>query len=260
MCAAAETLNSPPPTIALPQINFVNPCPVMSVLPLLDQALAEKLKSTAASSNISPRNFIEILAAAVIVSGYIKLANPNISLQRAQHYFFLAFKFMSRSELASLFASLFHDRVTKVSSFPKLLSVPFLQLGGAGTHYYGDSSMKSLDMYPASITFGRLGRSVAIVDGLGDFQWQRASELRGEWLDMTDLEMLLEERQVHVHLCRQSPVASASVCPQNSVGLQKFIRGQYLSVAASEISKSLIMLTSTRLAPTIYLTRPIPRF
>ncbi|KID97064.1 hypothetical protein MAJ_06945, partial [Metarhizium majus ARSEF 297] len=216
---------NPQSELSLPIDFFIRPCPVFSVLPLLENDLAEKLKNPVPVSGINYQELIDILDAALVFSAYMKVANPSISLQRVQHYFHLALTIMNRNRLKSYYATLFHSKLTRQPTLFINDNIPFLQVGGAGTHY-GDTRPQPLSHTSSHspTIFKRAEPSVITAAPLQKVPPSWAARLHGTWFDITDLEMFLKAKQVSLHRCQRAHTQSKSACPKGSVSLQQFVQ------------------------------------
>lgn len=225
---------NPQSELSLPINFFIRPCPVFSVLPLLENDLAEKLKNPVPVSGINYKELIDILDAALVFSAYVKVANPSISLQRVQHYFHLALTIMDRNRLKSYYATLFHSKLTRQPTLFINDNIPFLQVGGAGTHY-GDARPLPLSHTSshAPTIFKRAEPFVITAAPLQKVPPVWAARLEGTWFDITDLEMFLKAKQVSLHRCQRAHNQSKSACPKGSVSLQQFVQGTFMNLAVS---------------------------
>jgi hypothetical protein len=132
--------------------------------------------------------FMDQLHLAILYRGYMTLTNATISADRVRQKFRLLYPAMGRDHLASYFAAALHAKISRIDLDKQWRSVPFFQLGGAGTHY----------AWPPEVgPYTRRSRHwQAISVPLSHFSADLQQDLNGDWFDMQDLECFLLERKI----------------------------------------------------------------
>lgn len=203
-----------------PQVEFSH-----YVQPLLSQPLSpSNTPDSDAPSYLQCSTFMDQLHMAILYRGYLTLSNPSISADGVRQKFRLLYPAMDRGLLASYFAAALHAKISKVDLDKQWRSVPFFQLGGAGTHYawppeLGPYTRRSRHWHSISVPLSHFSSDI-----------QR--DLHGDWFDMQDLECFLMERKVQL-VTAPGAVDSAVVNKphrQTLINARKLITGKFLQI------------------------------
>ncbi|KAK2616754.1 hypothetical protein QQS21_000366 [Conoideocrella luteorostrata] len=179
-----------------------------------------KLGST---SEVQCSAFMDQLSMAIAYHGYLTLANPALPQDYVRQKFRFLLPLMGRGQITTYFAAILHARLSENELSSQWSGVPFLQLGGAGTHY----------AWPPELgPYTRRSRKwVSVPVPVSDFSKDIQQDITGDVFDMQDLECFLMEKQVKLVL--DPPVSSekeeeeeeaqAAQHPQKPVNARKLI-------------------------------------
>ncbi|KAG8408310.1 hypothetical protein J3459_017915 [Metarhizium acridum] len=146
--------------------------------------------------------FMDQLHMAILYHGYLRLTNPSVSAEGVRQKFRLLYPAMGRSNLTAYFAAALHAKISKTELAKQWKSVPFFQLGGAGTHY---AWPPELGPYTH-----RSRHWPAISVPLSHFSSDIQKDLNGDWFDMQDLECFLMEKNVKLVAAASAGTAASS--------------------------------------------------
>ncbi|KAH7129448.1 hypothetical protein B0J13DRAFT_138259 [Dactylonectria estremocensis] len=150
--------------------------------------------------------FIRQLSRACTYHAYFSLRNPSLQVNDLRGKFRFLLSMLSRESLVSYFGT-----AVQVDVHPNQMEewngVPFLSVGGAGTHYLEQSSSSSSSSSNTTPGTARTSTSTTnqtqVRSPGGEhpvfevpFQTQGGTSLR--WFDIRDLEAFLQEKQVHL--------------------------------------------------------------
>ncbi|TWU71225.1 hypothetical protein ED733_001074 [Metarhizium rileyi] len=132
--------------------------------------------------------FMDQLHMTILYRGYLLLTDPSASVEVVRQRFRLLFPILGRGNLTAYFAAALHAKISKADVANQWQSIPFFQLGGAGTHYawppeLGPYTRRSRHWHAVSVP-------------LSHFSSDIQSDLRGDWFDMQDLECFLMEKNI----------------------------------------------------------------
>ncbi|KFG77774.1 putative AT DNA binding protein [Metarhizium anisopliae] len=163
--------------------------------------------------------FMDQLHMAILYRGYVRLTDPSVSAQGVRHAFRLLYPTMGRSNLTAYFAAALHAKISKTELAKQWKSVPFFQLGGAGTHYawppeLGPYTRRSRHWHAISVP-------------LSHFSSDIQKDLNGDWFDMQDLECFLMEKNVKLVAAAGAAAWSDSNTQQEQthINAKQFISG-----------------------------------
>ncbi|KAL4911325.1 hypothetical protein BDW74DRAFT_7566 [Aspergillus multicolor] len=144
-------------------------------------------------SSIELPDFIQMLSLTALKQSYMALHDPSIGPDQLQRPFGLILSILSRADLVSyvkadLDAQANHRHLDGWDNI-----VPFFQLGGAGTHHLGPSSLQGRNAHLAS---HRHRDCCMVTDPLALATFDLRQQLEGEWFDLHDLEGFLADADV----------------------------------------------------------------
>ncbi|KAL4879198.1 hypothetical protein BJY04DRAFT_194029 [Aspergillus karnatakaensis] len=145
-----------------------------------------------AISSIEIPDFIEQLSLEALKQSYMALCDPSIGMDQLRRPFGLILSTLSREDLVSYVKADLDAQLSR-KELEGWESVPFFQLGGAGTHHLGPSSLQGQNARLASHRHRRCRR---VKDPLSLLTPDSIQALEGEWFDLHDLEGFLRETDV----------------------------------------------------------------
>lgn len=185
-----------PATCSPMQGTSPNPSRSLRDLISLQSSPSINASSQSLSATISPVElsaFIGNLRAACAHNAFKTLSDPTLSLDSIRNKFRFLLSLMSREHLTSYYKAALEARLDP-SSLEAWAAVPFLGLGGAGTHYAQPSSSRR----GIGSAEEKTQDWPVISDPLSDFSAQIHENLDDTWFDAHDLEGYLKEQGVRL--------------------------------------------------------------
>lgn len=184
------------------------------------------------SSRMAVTTFMDMVCTSAVYYGYLALADPTLSSTRLHRHFGLPLQLMDRNRLLAYFAALFQARMSRTGliDHKDRPSMPFLSIGGAGTHYSpvmsgsatGHGAPLSLPWgNPADqrTTWSYRNNAWTVPMDVSNVPDDIQDRFEGDWFDLQDLELWLAEKNVNL---RMRP----SNHGKGDVNVPLFIRGE----------------------------------
>ncbi|KAH7122992.1 hypothetical protein EDB81DRAFT_813376 [Dactylonectria macrodidyma] len=172
--------------------------------------------------------FTRQLGRACAYHAYFSLRNPSLQVNDLRGKFRFLLSMLSRERLTSYF-----EAAVQAEVHPSLMDewngVPFLSVGGAGTHYLlRSSSSSSSNTTPSTArtsTTTTNHTQVQSPDGehpVFAAPYQSQGRTNSRWFDIRDLEGFLQEK--HVYLTNSDPKVQRRPSRRNAINASKLIR------------------------------------
>lgn len=188
-----------------PPVPFPLPSPVKTHLPA-SLPIPTPIPYSTRHAILTPPNsrgnavmlpdFINNLIFSIVYYGYTMLADPATPWDHLTRHFQLCLTTIGRERMTLYFSAAFDAKVRRQKHLQGWSEMPFFSLGGAGTHYStaledkdNSNELPMKARYPAKVSTYQTIAATA-----GAFPSAMYDEVEGDWFDMADLQLFLQEK------------------------------------------------------------------